>query len=353
MNVSAPTTPTTLEAVRAEIPPECYKRSTARGLFAVARSVALYLLVLWGLWSTDNVLLLIPLWVAAALSVVSMFILAHDAAHGALFDAKWLNGLVGRLLMLPSVHVYESWVLGHNRVHHGHTARQGMDFVWHPVTPAEYAAMSRFGRLRHRFEWSRFGAGAYYLRGVWWSKMIRFRPPTRFARRIWRDWWFVVVSTVVVFVAVGGLGWLTSDAALSGAWIAVKLLVIPTLGFMQIIGWAVYVHHIGPDLRWWPRREWNKYRGQMEATTILGAPRWLNVLYLHNIFVHVPHHVDMRIPYYHLPRAGRAITAAFEGVAHRKMRLADYLRTTRRCKLYDFDAGRWFTYQEARLDAAG
>ena len=46
--------------------------------------------------------------------------------------------------MLPSWHVYEGWILGHNRMHHGYTVRQGFDFVWHPYTVEQWAAMSRF-----------------------------------------------------------------------------------------------------------------------------------------------------------------------------------------------------------------
>jgi len=40
--------------------------------------------------------------------------------------------------------------------------------------------------------------------------------------------------------------------------------------------------------------------------------------------------------------------ARYGEVLHeRPYRLRDYLRTTRRCKLYDFEGGRWLTYAEA------
>ena len=69
-----------------------------------------------------------------------------------------------------------------------------------------------------------------------------------------------------------------------------------------MIGSVVHVHHIQPDIRWYPRREWTKFRGQMEGTTILRAPRGFD-LFFHSIFVHIPHHVDMRIPFYGLEPA--------------------------------------------------
>ena len=50
-----------------------------------------------------------------------------------------------------------------------------------------------------------------------------------------------------------------------------------------------------------------------------------------------------------LERAADAIKAAYPEVVHDEpLRFADFVRNTRRCKLYDFDAGTWLTYEDAR-----
>ncbi|MFV0259793.1 MAG: fatty acid desaturase [Acidimicrobiales bacterium] len=332
--------PTGLKPVIDVIPPACYRRSTARGLFLIGRDLTVYLLALWGLASTDNPLLLVPLWLLAGLAVAGLFVLGHDAAHGALFDSSRLNEITARLTMLPSWHATEQWKFGHNRVHHGHTLRQGMDFVWHPTTRAEWEAMGRLARLRHRLEWGPFGAGAYYLRGVWFDKMVTFRPPERWARAMRRDRLLVIAFVVIGLVAC--LAW--SGGAGAGLWAFVKLFVVPFLLFCQTIGWVVYVHHIDPEIRWWTRRDWNRYRGQVEGTTILrGPPGW--ELFFHWIMVHIPHHVDMRIPCYHLPDAGRAIQRAFpDDVVSRRISVRAYLRAVRECKIHDFETGVWSRY---------
>lgn len=152
MDVAAEATPTGLKPVLAVIPPHCHERSTLRGLGLVARDLALYGLVIWGLLVTDNPLLLIPLWIAAGVMVAGLFVLGHDAAHDALFDSKALNRIVATVTLLPSLHATELWRYGHNRVHHGHTLRQGIDFVWHPLTVSQYQALGRVGRARHRLE---------------------------------------------------------------------------------------------------------------------------------------------------------------------------------------------------------
>jgi omega-6 fatty acid desaturase (delta-12 desaturase) len=287
------------------------------------------------------------------LVIAGLFVVAHDAAHGALFRSKRLNSLVGHVAMLPSWHVYEGWVLGHNRIHHGYTARQGFDFVWHPYTPEDYAAMGRWKRMRHRLEWSWLGAGAYYIREVWWNKMIVGKPPARWVKSIRRDRLFVAGFLVISAVALGWAGWHQADSLWGAVWMVARVLVLPYLVFSYIMGSCVHVHHIQPGIRWWKRREWTKFRGQMEGTTVLRAPRGLN-FFLHWIMVHVPHHVDMRIPMYHLELAADAIKAAFPDTVHdAPLRFRDFVRNTRQCKLYDFDAGEWMTYEQARARQVG
>ena len=65
-------------------------------------------------------------------------------------------------------------------------------------------------------------------------------------------------------------------------------------------------------------------------------------LFFHKIFVHIPHHVDMRLPFYGLEPAAEAIKAEFPDAVHdEKLRFRDFVANSRQCKLYDFEAGRW------------
>ena len=66
--------------------------------------------------------------------------------------------------------------------------------------------------------------------------------------------------------------------------------------------------------------------------------------------MHVPHHVDMRIPFYELPRAAKAIRDAFpDTVREQRFTIRAYLRTTRNCKLYDFERGTWLPLSASTL----
>ncbi len=279
-------------------------------------------------------------WVLGALAIGALFVLGHDAAHGALFRSQRLCRAIGRIALLPSLHAYAVWVLGHNRVHHGHTGCRGIDFVWHPLTPAEYRALPPAARLLHRLEWSPWGAGLYYLRELWWHRMMRIAPPPRLRREFRRDrllvWSFLTLVSATLVVA--------GETPGAGIWLWTKVFLMPWLTWNWLVGVTVHVHHIAPDIAWHPRETWSRVRGQVDGTASYRIPAVLNVFW-HNIFLHLPHHVDPRIPFYHLPRAAEALTLALgrnESVT--PLRLGEYARAARRCKLYDFERGTWVDY---------
>ena len=329
------------------LPDHVYENPTPIGLLYFARDVALYAALVALLVVVDSPLLLVPLWIVTALAISALFIIGHDAAHGALFASKRLNYVIGQAAMLPSLHVYEAWVFGHNRIHHGHTVREVMDYVWHPATPESYRAMTRAQRIMHRVKWSWLGAGVYYGWDIWWKNMMRFEAPAKIAADVKRDRAIVWAYAVVVNIAL-----LAAGAALYGGiggalWMWFKVLAVPFVLWNYVIGMAVYVHHISPEIAWQNRREWTRFKGQMEGTTILHVPAWVN-FFLHNIMLHVPHHVDMRIPFYRLPEACDVIRQNFgEIVREKTFGFADYVRTTRACKLYDFATHSWRGYDAA------
>ena len=75
----------------------------------------------------------------------------------------------------------------------------------------------------------------------------------------------------------------------------------------------------------------------------------MDQLWFHHIFVHTPHHVDIRIPFHQLPAAAAAIKEHYPTpVRSDRLSLRSYLRTTKTCKLYDFKNGTWLPYSAAK-----
>jgi omega-6 fatty acid desaturase (delta-12 desaturase) len=351
MSTDAPQMPAerthSLNTVRESIPDSCYERPAAPAVRALIKAFVVYGATIVGLYFAHSWWSVALMWIAAGLAVSGLFVLGHDASHGALTSSNRANRLLAQICMAPSVHVEAAWDLGHNRIHHGYTTRQGFDFVWHPTTVDEWKSMGKFARLRHRLEWSFLGSGAYFGRTVWWQKMWRYNGNDKRRGDIIRDLSTLTAAMVVAVAITATLGAMTGGVA-TAFWLPIKLLVVPFLLFLQSIGWIVYVHHVAPDIRWWPKKEWTQYKGQMESTTVIETPAIVNWLWFHNILVHVPHHVDVRIPFHQLPQAARAIEAAYPHTVRRsKISLRSYLRATKACKLYDFEAGTWLPYSAA------
>jgi omega-6 fatty acid desaturase (delta-12 desaturase) len=337
-----------LKPVLDVIPDAAYENPTWKGMSYFARDLVIYLGTVTALIFVANPFADVALDVLAILAVTALFVVAHDSAHGALFNTKRKNSIIGRIAMLPSWHVFEAWVLGHNRIHHAFTVRQGYDFVWHPVTAQEYADKSRAGKLLHHIEWSWWGAGLYYLKEVWWHKMIAFTPPARWVKAIRRDRIVTLGFVLLMAVGLGVLAYARTHSIGGVAWLILRVEVVPFLGFSAMIGSVVHVHHVAPDIRWWKRNEWNKFKGQMEGTTVLRVPKGVN-FFFHWIMIHSPHHVDMRIPMYNLEMAALAIEKMYPDVVHdAPLRFKDFRHNTKVCKLYDFDEGHWLTYRAAR-----
>jgi fatty acid desaturase len=182
------------------------------------RDWAIYLAAATVLLWSGSPLLWVPAWVVAAAAISGLFVIGHDAAHGALFRSVRLNYWVAQLAMLPSLHAFDVWAYGHNRIHHPFAACQGMDFVWHPTTAGQYRRLSRFGKVLHRLEWSMFGAGLYYARAMWWGRIINAVPPPRLQRAFRRDRYLISAYALTISLAVGGAGYALNGHLLGAVW---------------------------------------------------------------------------------------------------------------------------------------
>src|SRR5690606_27810062 len=115
---------------------------SSRGMLLFSRDALTYAIALVLLAATGSPLWTAVGWFIAANAISAMFVVGHDAAHGALFRSRRLNYWVGQLAMLPSLHAFSVWAYGHNRIHHAFACCQGLDFVWQPVTPSQYREFS-------------------------------------------------------------------------------------------------------------------------------------------------------------------------------------------------------------------
>ena len=330
--------PIRLQELRAAIRPERYRQSVVRALSSYAFDAGLYLLAIAGILLASQWWLKLLLGVVAGSAVAFMFVWAHDAAHGALFRSQRVSRWLGTVFMLPSFNMYRLWAFGHNRVHHGFTSLSSVDWIWRPWTPVEYRQKTRLQRLLYRLERTPYACALHYILRVWWPGMLRFRGDEKNRSAFRRDKLVILLFFLAFSALIWGLGGFLS-------WLAA--VALPFLVFNYYIALFVFLHHTHPDLPFFEDKEdWSPALGQLYCSTIVRCSR-LSEMLIHNILIHTPHHVDPRIPFYHLKDAYADLRVQYGAYIH-EMRFSfrEVWRIFRECQLYDYEQQRWLRFRQ-------
>ncbi|MES1264276.1 MAG: fatty acid desaturase [Variovorax sp.] len=323
-------------------------RSTARALALVVVDVALFAACLAAAILARSTLLQVLASVATGLVISRLFILGHDACHQSFTPHRGLNRWLGHLVFLPSLTPYSLWEVGHNVVHHGYTNLRGFDFVWQPLSLAEFRAMPRWRRGLERVYRSGWAPWLYYLVEIWWRRMFfpnRVTMPTRRA----------VFTRDCLLVSAFALAWVAGLVAAAGAtgqsvaWLLAVGFVLPFVVWNGMIGFVVYVHHTHPGVAWYEdKAAWSASQPFVSTTVHLTFRSAMGTL-LHHIMEHTAHHVDMSVPLYRLKRAQALLESRLAGaIVVQPFSWRWYADTARRCKLYDFEARCWTDFAGRR-----
>ena len=278
-----------------------------------------------------------------AIAIPRLFILGHDACHKSLFRDATINRLIGRLLFCPSLTPYCMWELGHNGVHHGYTNLKGRDFVWTPLSPGEYQALTPARRFRERLYRSIWGTGAYYAIEIWLKKILF--PPIEVLRS--RAASFVCdITLCVMFTAL----WLFLLSANDMQSTTVNWLIgflVPFAVWLWLIGVVIYVHHTHPRVVWYvERKEWRQSLVSASTTVFVRFPVWVDWL-LHNIMQHPAHHLHVGIPFYNLRAANEALSQRRDlSFVISTFSPGRHLAITKTCQLYDYQHKQWLPFSK-------
>ncbi len=305
-----------------------------------------------GLWSGSG-LVRVAMALLATLAVGQLFTIGHDAGHGSYSSSRRLNAAVGRLAFVPSVHVFGLWRFHHD-LHHRFTCLRGRDYVWAPLTVAEYEALSGWRRVLHRIfrHPSGIGLGLHYAIEIWAPRMLwprarhRVRPRAEF-----------LADTLFLYgglAALAGSAWglvavvhpeRSGDA---GFWLSSGslLFVTPLLLSQWMIGFVIYLNHTHPDVTWYDDpAEWRRHPVQLEASTGVRFSRWRHWFLPRRIMHHTAHHVDPGVPLRRLGGAQEHLEDAFGSqVVSYRWSPSAFRNVLSSCKLYDYRAQRWLPY---------
>jgi omega-6 fatty acid desaturase (delta-12 desaturase) len=332
---------------KAKLPRELRKASDLHGLALFGVSAAAYWLFFVGMFLAPFLWMRAACTVLEVLAIGALFVAGHDAGHRTLVRTSWLNRVLGRLAMLPAWHPFTSWIYVHNTLHHGWTNFKGRHPDYCPLTKDEYDALPAWRRAVVRFYRSPLGIGAEYVLEFYFNYFLwpdRQRSSPRVAAagadRLLVLAFFVLQLTLGATLARLN-GW--SEAA-SWGWALVSIGVA-WLAWAYFMGLASYQQHTHPRIAWYDKEdEWNFYHVQLKSSTHVAMPAFVDRL-LHNIMDHPAHHLDPAIPMYGLPAGEKLLEERVgEHAVVVPWTFAEFLRTCRTCKLYDFKRHCWLDF---------
>jgi omega-6 fatty acid desaturase (delta-12 desaturase) len=338
--------------IKSAIPQEARTRSSARGVLVFAFAFLFWLGAFAGV-------LLAPTWLIKFLSggvlglgIAVLFVLGHDACHGALTPNRRLNGWLGRIAFLPSLHPFVAWEYSHNVLHHGWTNLRGRDPVYVPFSKAEFDQLPRWRRTLERVYRSMLGVGLMYLVEVWW-KLELFPAPNHRKKIDERgsfrlDRALVLAFAVLQIVAVLLLS-KVPESSQAGAATMIGLIAVsvlwPFAAWNWLMGFFTYQHHTHPTVAWYANvDDWSFFDGQVRGTVHVEFP-WLIEFVLNNIMQHTAHHVDPRIPLYNLKESQAELERKFaDAMVVEHWTLRGYRDLFRICQLYDYEGRQWLDF---------
>ena len=149
----------TIGRLRQELDP-FVSRSLGWAVSHVFVDLVLYIAALWLALSVRSPLVELAAGVAMGLVTTNFFLIGHDASHGSYTGSVALNRHIARLMFLACLHPIEPWRIAHNQVHHSYTNLKGKDFVWLPLSKAEFDQLSVLGRIFHTRRGTRSDLGS-------------------------------------------------------------------------------------------------------------------------------------------------------------------------------------------------
>ncbi|KAK4119616.1 hypothetical protein N657DRAFT_581348 [Parathielavia appendiculata] len=355
-----------IQTIRDAIPAHCFIPSTLRSLGYVVRDVAMATALGWAALTyipqIGNSACRTAAWIlygyVQGLVCTGIWILAHEAGHGAFSVHRRLNDVVGWTLHSALLVPYFSWKFSHHR-HHRFTGNMEKDMAFVPHTKAdrekkrlvdlyfdrelfEDVPVVQLGKLlAHQLGgWQMYllfnvsaGSESQQRKEAGWWRVSHFEPTSAVFRS--SEAIYIAISDLGLAI-VGGLLYLASTVV---GWKMVFLLYgVP---YFWVHHWLVaitYLHHTHPNVHHFDADSWTFVKGAL--ATVDRDFGFVGRHLFHGIIdTHVVHHLFPRIPFYKAEEATEAIKPLLGDLYHREERsfIGQLWSTFTQCKYVEAD----------------
>lgn len=287
--------PAVLDRLPAHLLRPLTQLSSLRATLAVMRTLLPLAAILWFALTHWSAWAIIPAVVLIGMLQHALFILAHDAAHYRLYETRWLNDLVGRLLgAIGGISMRTYRVL--HRLHHNHLyGPQDPDVALHGGYPRgqRYLLKKLAKDLCGFTAWKNyayfFGHPAINADGGSSLRPLDDTSPALRAQAR-QDRWFVVLLQACMALTAWRCGILLEYGVL---WLLPLITVLQAMLRFR----AICEHGAVSD-----------------TTSVLHAARtnyapWIvrEMLFPHHVNYHLEHHLYPAVPHYRLPELHRVL----------------------------------------------
>jgi len=280
-----------------------------------------------------------PVWpirllfsILSALLMMRAFIMYHDYMHNAILSRSRVAWWLFRLYSVLSLTPPSSWRNSHN-YHHGHVGEIAADSAgaFALMTTDEWRNASLAERLAYRIERHPMTIVGGYFTIFFLS--VTLLPFLRNPSRHW-DSLLVLLGHIALVAALWVFG---------GFDVAFFAVLLPMMIASMFGSYLFFAQHSFEDMRVLSAETWTSRRAAMESSSYLKlnkVMRW----FTGNIGYHHIHHLNVRIPFYRLPEAMKAIPELQSPVTI-TLSLKD-IRASFRCCLWDEGLQRMISYRE-------
>jgi omega-6 fatty acid desaturase (delta-12 desaturase) len=281
--------------------------------------------------------------------LLRLFVIQHDCGHRSFLRSRRANDVLGFLLGVLTLTPYHQWRRNH-ALHHAHPCdldRRGHGDI-RLLTTGEYRRLSPLRRGLYRV--FRHPGFLFFVAPLWhfvvlqrfpyysswsWKRHPRVDPADLGTWR--REQISVHATNVLVLGTILVLGQLLGFGTLA-------IVHLPAAALAATAGvWLFHVQHVFDGARWTRHRSWDLVVASVQGSSYYALPgplRWITA----NIGFHHIHHLDSRIPSYHLSRC-------FADVPELQASPVVTLRDTRRVatlSLWDEERARFVTFRDVR-----
>ena len=222
--------------------------------------------------------------------LVRVFIIFHDCCHRSFFKNRRANELVGYITGVLTFTPYEQWRSTHV-THHatsGNLDKRGTGDIW-TLTVKEYCELSWWRRGYYRMYRNPF---VMFLLGPILIFLFDYRMNRKKVTN--KERWNTYYTNAGIVLLMAGL-------TVIFGWQAVLLVQIPMFMISSIAGISLfYVQHQFEESYYESDNQWDYKHAALQGSSFFKLPKILH-WFTGNIGFHHIHHLNPRIPNYHLP----------------------------------------------------